>query len=102
MGLEGAGFQLGMELHADEPGVARNLDDFRKKPVRRKAGETKAGGFELVAITRIDLIAMTMPFRRRSAGTLERGAMKIRRSVLAGVAPWRAFRREPGQVRRRA
>src|SRR5262249_48944092 len=26
-------FQLGMELHADEPGMVRHLDDLREEPV---------------------------------------------------------------------
>ena len=35
MGAEGPGFQLGVELHADEPRVVRNLHDFRQAAVRR-------------------------------------------------------------------
>ena len=33
--LEGPGFQLWVELHADEPGMVGDLDDLRQEPVRR-------------------------------------------------------------------
>ena len=35
--LEWTRFELGMELHADEPGVIGKLDDFRQDAVRRHA-----------------------------------------------------------------
>ena len=31
--LEGLGFQLGMELDADEPGMIWKLDDFRQRAI---------------------------------------------------------------------
>ena len=33
MRVEGAGFELGVELHADEPGVVGQLDDLGQQPV---------------------------------------------------------------------
>ena len=41
MGRERPGFQLGMVLHADEPGVIRDLDDLRQDAVGRHAGEAQ-------------------------------------------------------------
>ena len=42
MRLERPRFQLGMELHADEPGMILVLDDLRQDAVRRHAGEAHA------------------------------------------------------------
>ena len=39
--FEGLRFELGMELHADEPRVILKLDYFRQLPVGRDAGKAK-------------------------------------------------------------
>ena len=43
-GCERLGLQLGVELHADEPGMVRQLDDLGQQAVRRHAGEDHARG----------------------------------------------------------
>ena len=43
MRFEGPRLQFGVELHADEPGVVRDLDDLRQQAVRAHAGEDQAG-----------------------------------------------------------
>src|SRR5215471_13001670 len=50
-----------MELDADEPGVIRNLDDFRKHAVRRHAGKAQTGRLEGLLVTDIYFITMAMP-----------------------------------------
>src|SRR5215469_12274001 len=45
MRLEGFGFELGVKLHADEPGVIGNFDDFRQHAVRRYARKAQPGRF---------------------------------------------------------
>src|SRR5581483_4623408 len=49
-----------MELHAYEPGMVRDLDDLRQKPVGRETGEAQAGRLKLVAIARVDLVAVAV------------------------------------------
>ena len=60
MGLERPRFQLGMELHADEPGMVLIFDDFRQHAVGRKTREFQAVLLQPVLIGGIDLIAVTM------------------------------------------
>jgi len=62
MGRKGATLQFGVELHADEPGMVRPLDDFRQDAVRRQAAEVKAGALHHVAIGCIDLVTMAVAF----------------------------------------
>src|SRR5262245_19405027 len=60
MWLEGAALELRVELHADEPGVVRILDGLRQQAVRRQARKAQAGLLELVAIGRVDLVAVAV------------------------------------------
>src|SRR6266446_2845610 len=48
--LEGFRFELGMKLHADEPRVIGEFDDFRQHPVGRHSGEAQSGRFERLFI----------------------------------------------------
>src|ERR1700730_11749534 len=59
--LEGFRFELGMELHADEPRVIGKLDDFGQHAVRRYAGKAQPGLLQSVLVSDIDLVAMAMP-----------------------------------------
>src|SRR3990167_7190935 len=62
MRLEGSRFQLGGELHADEPGMVGTLDNLGQQSVRRHAGKDQPLAFKRTAISRIDLIAMAVAF----------------------------------------
>src|SRR5260370_41497392 len=77
--LEWARFELGVELHADVPGVIGKLDDLRQNAVRRHARKPEPGFFEALLVTDIDLVPMAMALA--DAG----GAVDLRHS---------AFRRE--------
>jgi hypothetical protein len=45
--FERPGFQLGVVLHADEPGMdILGFDGFRQQPIGRDAGEDQASFFE--------------------------------------------------------
>ena len=77
--LERARFQLGMELHADEPGMVGAFDDLRQQAVGRHAGEPQAVLLEPVAIVDVDLVAVAVALgdrrrRRRSRATLLPGS----------------------------
>src|SRR6266446_5175506 len=48
--LEGLGFQLGMELHADKPGVVGDFDNLRQQAVGRHPGKAQPGLLERVAV----------------------------------------------------
>src|SRR4029077_2879579 len=50
MRLERLGFQLGVVLHADEPGMSGQLNNLGQHAVGRHAGETQPGRFQPVAI----------------------------------------------------
>ena len=60
MRLERPGFQLRVELHADEPGMVWDLDDLGQKPVGRQALEAQARRLELVAVARVHLVAVAV------------------------------------------
>src|SRR5262245_66593011 len=60
MRLERPRFELGVELHADEPGMVLVLDHLRQQPVRRHAGKPHAVLLEATAITGINLVAVTV------------------------------------------
>ena len=61
MGLGGAGFQLGMELYTNEPGMVRDFDDFDEAFIRRLAGHPQAGGFQAFTEFVVILIAVAVP-----------------------------------------
>ena len=50
MRLERPRLQLGVKLHADEPGVILVLDDFRQHAVGREPGEFQAVLLETVLV----------------------------------------------------
>src|SRR5262245_62656088 len=60
MRLERPRFKLGVELHADEPGMVLILDHLRQQPIRRHAGKPHAVLLEATAITGVDLVAVTV------------------------------------------
>src|SRR5664280_1979867 len=55
MRLERSRFQLGVELHADEPGMVVVFDDLGPDAVGRHAGETHAALLEPAFVAGIDL-----------------------------------------------
>src|SRR5574338_353864 len=60
MRLEWPGFQLGMKLHADKPGMIFVFDNLGQDAIGRHSGETHAALFESSFVRGIDFIAMTM------------------------------------------
>src|SRR5688572_17394086 len=62
--LERARLQLRVELNADEPRVALDLDDLGQEAVRRQAGDDHALVLEPVAIGHVDLVAVTVADRK--------------------------------------
>src|SRR5574341_204441 len=78
-------FKLGMELAAEEPGMAFELDDLDKVAIRRQAAQHHAFGAELSSIAIIEFIAMAVAF-----GDLLL-AVELRRQRLvlqnAGISP---------------
>src|SRR5881394_2001036 len=58
--LEGAALLLGVVLHADEPGVAGQLDDLGQQAVGRHAAEAHACRLQPLAVARVHLVAMTV------------------------------------------
>ena len=60
MGLERPRFELGMELHPDEPRVIGKFDRLRQQAVRRHAGEQKALLFQARAVGSVDLVAVAV------------------------------------------
>src|SRR5579875_433776 len=57
---EGLRFQLGMVLHADEPGVVGILDRLGQHAVGREAGEHHARALERLAEMDVDLVAVAV------------------------------------------
>src|SRR5215472_7565983 len=66
-----------MELHADEPAMAGQLDDFRQLAIGRHAGEEEPRILELAPVVDVDLVAMAMALAdlRR---TIDRGHLAAR------------------------
>src|SRR5665213_2083681 len=62
MGVEGARFQFGMKLHADEPGVIGYFHDLRQAVIGRPAGDFEALIFELLCVAGVHFIAVAMAF----------------------------------------
>lgn len=65
MGQEGLGFEFGVELNGDEPGVGGNLDHLDETAVGREAGKDETGGFERFAVAVVDFVAVAMAFGDR-------------------------------------
>ena len=60
MRIERARFQFGVVLHADEPGMIRNLHRLRQQAVRRQARQDNARFRELVRPADVHLVAVAM------------------------------------------
>jgi len=60
VGLEGLGFELGVELAAEEIGVAGDLDDLDVGGVRGGAAEAQAAAGEKGFIFTIELVAVAV------------------------------------------
>src|SRR5216684_2611984 len=86
--LERLRFELGMVLHADEPGMVGDLDDFRQLAVRRHAGEAQTRLLELAHVVDVDLVAVAMALAdlRRAAVDLA-DAAAAREHRLVGAEP---------------
>src|SRR3546814_6400687 len=54
-----------MELHADEPGVVRDLDDLRQLAVRRQAGEQQARLLQHLPVVDVHLVAVAVALADR-------------------------------------
>src|SRR5215469_2983618 len=61
MGLHGLGFEFGVELAAEVPGVVGGLADLHVGAVRSFAGDAKAGGLELLLVFAVELVAVAVP-----------------------------------------
>src|SRR5262249_16501702 len=57
---EWAGLQLGMALHADEPGMVGIFDNLRQAPTRRHAAEMHAALLEPPLVGSVDLVAVAV------------------------------------------
>ena len=57
--------QLRVKLHADEPGVVRQLDDLGQAAVGRHAGEAQAGRAQAVDVVDVDLVAVAVALADR-------------------------------------
>ena len=60
MRLEGLGFEFGMELAAEEVGVAGNLDDLDVGRVGRGAADAQAGAGEQRFVLAVELVAVAV------------------------------------------
>src|SRR5512135_2135441 len=58
---ERLGLELGVELAAEEPGMARSLDDLDQAVVRVDAGEDQARVRQRVPVRGVELVAMAVP-----------------------------------------
>src|SRR6185437_6954727 len=88
--LEGLRFQLGVELHADEPGVTGDLDDLGQFAVGRHAGEAQPLVLETALVVDVDLVAVAMTLAD-IGGAIELAHPTARRQHrLVGAEPHRA------------
>ncbi len=62
MGLERLRLELGVELHADEPGMPLELDDLGQLAVRRQAGKMHADALQDLAVVDVDLVTVPVAF----------------------------------------
>jgi hypothetical protein len=62
MRFEGSGFQFLVILHADEPGMVLELDDFHHQAVGLHADKTEPGFFLPFAVIDIDIAAVPVAF----------------------------------------
>src|SRR6266496_2806672 len=86
--LERPGFQLGVELHADEPGMVLVFDDLRQHAVGRQAREAQAVLLEPVLVGGVDLVAVAV-----ALGNLGGAAIDFRDA--AAALEHRGVRAEP-------
>src|SRR3954462_2449436 len=84
MAGERLGFQLGMELAAEEPRmVLFELDDLDELAIRRHAGERKPRVPERREVLLVDLVPVAVPFRNQGLAVSPRG--KRAGAELAGI-----------------
>ena len=62
MRVFGSAFEFGMELNADEEGMAGNFDYLCKAACRIDSADSHSCLFQFIFISRIQLITVTMPF----------------------------------------
>src|SRR5436305_1177322 len=62
MRLHRLGFELGMELAAQEPGMIGDFTDFDVGAVGSFTGDAQARGLERVLVFAVELKAVAMPF----------------------------------------
>src|SRR5579875_127482 len=72
MRIEGLGFELGVELDADEPGMVGELDDLGQLAVGRHAGEPHPGLLELRLVVDVDLVSVAVALADLG-GAVDRG-----------------------------
>src|SRR5689334_20325389 len=86
MRLERPRFQFGMVLHPDEPRMVLVFDDLRQDTIGRHAREAQAVLLKPVLVSRVDLVAMTVPFGNLQRAAIDSGnaaAARERRRVSA-------------------
>ena len=88
MRIEGARFELGMKLHADEPGMILMLDHLRQEPVRRHAGKAHAMLLQAILVAGVDLVAMAVTLGNFRWHHIFRST-RLPRASRAGYAPSR-------------
>ena len=57
---QGLGFEFGVELTAEEPGVVGGFDDFDVDAVGSASGDAEAGAGERVFVFAIEFVAVAM------------------------------------------
>src|SRR5208283_4075626 len=88
--IKGAALQLGVILHADEPGMIGNLNRLGEGAVRRGSGEDHALLFQPRAIGVVDLVAMAMALRNIEPAVNLSDARSFPQPRRIGAEPHRA------------
>jgi hypothetical protein len=60
MGFQRLGFELGMELATEKPGMVLDLDDFDKPVIRVLSREKKAGSRQYRLVLGVEFVAMAV------------------------------------------
>src|SRR3984893_6716776 len=71
MRIEGVGFELGMILHADEPGMLGDLDNLRQIAVGGHAGGDQTSILEFALVVDVDLVAMTVALANAGGAAID-------------------------------
>src|SRR5689334_24737245 len=100
MRLKGPRLQLGMELHADEPGMVLILDDLRQHAVGREPRKAQAVLLQAILVGGVDFVAMAVTLGNlgraavdsgNAAAALERGGIGAEAHGAAEIAALRAL-----------